>query len=577
MNLLDKNNKFINWFQIKKFNLRWLLIPFISSGFSLIFIIIFYFLADQTLSFDTEASTNFIIFLIGSILLNLSVILLYFGRKNIKSIEIHRVKSIIFKGFSVFFLILSITGFILVNLYLFFFPPPNILGGTGYNEGPWLTWYDNNPDTNICVTWMTAERNTNSNLLYGTNPGNLILDETGTGKFLHKVYLTGLTPNTTYYYKIPDLDTTIFNFTTVSDVQEAFKFAIVGDMQPTCQTMIDNGAMVANGIAAVDYDFIVQLGDIADSGADPDDWHKVLQNIRTLGSNKAFQAIIGNHDFDLIVGSSNWAELFSYNYANPALGRFYSFDYHNAHFIMIDNFEHYYKMSYIQLDWIKQDIINAINRGQDWIFCIFHLSMMTTSTAGMHYHLQKALIPIFDQIGVDAVFFGHDHDYQHFNYTYGANGLVYDPAHDWDHHEIHYFCSGGGGANLEVDYGVLNPDRMEKVETVQWYDLNQNQYREIDYRRTAWDPNKYLTHTGFSENYSWNEDGHAGKYYYYHPENETYNEFAEEIGFEYGEQCYHYIEIEINDKNCTISVKYPNGVLLRGPGDAYPQRWTFLK
>jgi len=575
--LLDKNKRFSELFQIRSFNLKWFAILLISTAFSLIMLVIYYFLADQSITTESDAGMNFIIYAVASPLLNLSAFFIYFGRKNIRAIEIHKLKSVIYKVTSTFFLALSITAFIFFWLWYVVFPPASILGGTGYAEGPWLTWYDNNPDTNICVTWMTAEGNTNSKLYYGTSQGNLNIEMVGLGDILHKVYLTGLTPKTTYFYKIPDVSNTIYNFTTASDVQEAFKCVVVGDMQPNDQTMIENGAIVANGIVNGSYDFIVQLGDVADSGGDPDDWHKVLGNIATMASGRPFQASIGNHDWAGVVGSSNWKELFTYDYVKPNLGRFYSFDYHNAHFVMIDNFERLYKMSQVQLNWIKEDIANAKSRGQDWIFCTFHLSMITTGTSGNYVHLQKALIPIFDEYDVDAVFYAHDHDYQHYNLTYGENNLVYDPSHVPANKEIHYFCSGGGGANLEVSYGILNEDRMKTTDIVEWWDLDQGVYRTIEYQQTQWDSTKFLTHSGFVENYSSRKASHEGKYYYYLAEDATYNEYGETLGFEYGEQAYHFIEISIDDNRCNISVKYPNGVLLKGPGDAYPQHWEFTK
>lgn len=575
--LLDKNERFAELFQIKDFNLKWLFILLISLAFSLIMLVIYYFLADQSITTENDAGMNFILYAVASTLLNLTIFLIYFGRKNIRAIEVHKLKSRIFKVTSTFFLALSITAFVFFWFYYIVFPPASILGGTGYAEGPWLTWYDNNPDTNICVTWLTPESNTNSKLYYGTSQGSLNTEEIGFGDIVHKVFLTGLTPNTTYFYKIPDVSTTIFNFTTASDVQEAFKCVILGDMQPENDIMIENGALLANGIVNGSYDFILQLGDIANSGGNPDDWHKVLGNIATMASGRPFQASIGNHDWSGVAGSSNWKELFSYNYQKPNLGRFYSFDYHNAHFVMIDNFERIYKMSQPQLNWIKNDITNAKNKGADWIFCFFHLSLITASSSGNYIDLQKTLIPIFDEYGVDAVFYAHDHDYQHYNYTYGANNLLFDPSHTPSNKEIHYFCSGGGGANLEVSYSIFHENDMKQTDTVEWWDTTQSSYRQIEYQQTMWNISNYLTHPGFATNYSSRVPDHLGKYYYYLAENSTYNEYSEAMGFEYGEQAYHFIELSIDDNNCNISVKYPNGVILKGPGDAYPQRWEFTK
>lgn len=582
MPILDKNDLMREKFQKGAYNYKWVAILPISFTPTLILLIIYFLRSDLIgLDLDSAVNLNLLVFLGVTILLYLTGFLLYFGIKNLLSIEIHKKKLSIFGTLSVSLLIITGIGFGFLYNYFIIFPSPNIANGTGYNEGPWLTWHDNKPNESICITWLTAEKS-DTELTYGTDPNNLNLKAAGSGDYIHKVYLQHLQPETTYYYRIPEdfseiHDSDLFSFTTASNVEKAFSFAVVGDMQPDNQLMIEKGKVVAEGIAAQNYDFTVQLGDVAVTGSEIETWHSVLGNVAIMGATRPFQAIIGNHDWSGGIGSSNWNALFPYNYENRDLGRFYSFDYHNAHFVMIDNFEHYYAMSDAQINWIKEDLTEAKANGQDWIFCAFHLSMLTTATSGMFYDLQEELVPIFDQYGVDAVFFAHDHDYQHYEYTYGKDGLVYDPSHDWPHHEVHYFCSGGGGGNLEVGYGILDENRMKTTDSVEWWDENLNSYRTIEYERTAWDSSKYVTHDDFQTDYSYYKEPYQGKYYYHSVEEECYHEFAEQIGFQYGEECYHYIELEIDGDQCTISARYPNGEMLQGPGNAYPQQWVLTK
>lgn len=579
--ILDRNERFKEWFQFGKLNYKWIIILLISSAFTLVLFLIYLIQTDfVNLDLDSSVNLSFLVFFLGSLLLDASGFLFYFGIKNMRSLEIQKIKFSIFGTISILFLLISTIGLILLYNFYIIFPAPTITNGIGHNEGPWLTWHDNKPSESICISWLTAESNT-SVISYGIDPNNLDLAATGTGTLLHKVFLSNLSPGTTYYYRIPEdfsdtHSTKIFSFTTATSTEQRFKFAVVGDMQPDNQGMIDRGEIVAEGIANRNYDFVVQLGDVADSGGELEDWHKVLGNVPRFAAYTTFQAVIGNHDWAGGLGSSNWNELFTYNYENPSIGRYYSFDYHNAHFVMIDNFEHYYKMSQEQLNWIAEDITEARQNGQEWIFCAFHLSMLTASTSGMMWDLQESLMPIFDQLDVDAVFFAHDHDYQHYIYTYGKDGLVFDPSHDWTHNEIHYFCSGGGGANLEVGYGVLE-QKMERTDSRTWWDQNTNSYSTIEYERTGWDSTKYITHSDFATQYSHWEAEDLGKYYYYLPEESTYNEYAEQVGFDYGEQAYHFIELDINGNTCTISVRYPNGVLLSGPGNIHPQQWTLTK
>ncbi len=584
MYTLDKNKKLVNQFLVGKYNFRWIVIFLISLIFTLIILFSYWSLTDfANKNIENIVNLNFIVFLVGSTLFNISAYLTYFGIKNLRAIKIQKIKFRIFSTISTSLLIISVSGLIFISFNFISYPSANITSGTKYDEGPWLTWYNNKPNESICITWLT-EKSGPTEVHYGMskNKSELNLIATGDAGILHKIYLDALRPGTTYHYFI-EKDTSslntepLFSFTTASNQQKSFKFTIVGDMQPTDEGMIKRGEIVANGVNQRDHDFIIQLGDVADSGTDPQDWHRVLSNIMKLGSTVPIQGVIGNHDWDGGAGSSNWAQLFTYNYEDPTVGRFYSFDYQNAHFVMIDNFEHFYRMTDAQLNWIQEDLLNAKKEGQDWIFCFFHLSMLTTSSSGMQYNLIESLVPIFDKYDVDAVFYGHDHDYQHYKYTYGQNGLVFDKSHDWDHNPVHYFCSGGGGADLEVGYGILDESRMAAEDTVMWWDENLNSTREITYERRAWDSSKYLTHLDFDENYAYWKPGYEGKYYYNLPAEESYNDFADVVGLKYGEQCYHYIEVEVNGNHCIISVRYPNGVLLEGPRNNYPQQFILEK
>ncbi|MHA1265032.1 MAG: metallophosphoesterase [Candidatus Helarchaeota archaeon] len=579
---LGRSKKLKEWFQGKKLNLRWLLITLISLAFPLTLLIIYVIPIDfNNFILESTPTFHFLLVSVSTLIFLVAGYLLYFSIESIKMSKLKKIKFSLFAIFTTFILIIFTLGFSFLYTNIITFPPANILSGNGHNDGPWLTWYNNKPNESICISWLTAQSNS-SIVYYGTNPSALNHTAIGTGTYLHKVYLDGLTPNTTYFYYIPENfeqnhASNIFNFTTAASNPGPFKFAIVGDMQPTNQLMMNKCAMVADGLIREQFDFICQMGDMADDGSNPEDWHRLFNSLARIGANTPIQAVIGNHDWDSFIGSSNWGELFSYPYSNPSMGRYYSFDYYNAHFVMIDNFEHIYLMSQTQLNWIREDIQQARANGQDWIFCFFHLSMITSATSSMFWNLQRNLIPLFDELAVDAVFFAHDHYYEHFNYTYGWNGLLYDKTHDWSHNAIQYFCTGGGGANLEVSYGVLDPNRMATTTTVRWWDENLNQYRDVTYERRPWNASRYLTHAGFPENYTHWAPEDLGKYYYHLPTEEAYHDAWQQFGLQYGEQCYHYIQVEVNGKNCTISVRYPNGALLQGPGDAYPQQWTFQK
>jgi hypothetical protein len=84
--------------------------------------------------------------------------------------------------------------------------------------------------------------------------------------------------------------------------------------------------------------------------------------------------------------------------------------------------------------WLEDDL--QAHQGADYRFVIAHHPPFTAVTRrqGDNPHM-TALIPMFEKYHVNAAFFGHDHNYQH----YLKNG-------------IHYLVTGGGGAPLyDVD------------------------------------------------------------------------------------------------------------------------------
>lgn len=592
MVILDKSRKIEKLLQGKRVNYRWFVIPIIALSFWIIGLIIYLSAMDLSnlseFDFSSSANLNFLVYAASSLIGIIAGNLIYFGLKNLNPRAIFQKRKFqVFAAFSLLFTIVTSSGIILLYTKVLIFPTPSILDGNGYNDGPWLTWQED-PTTSITISWLTAEKN-KTVVYYGTEENNL--DQTysvNENVNLHHAQLMGLSPDTQYFYRIPeefvqDHISTLFNFTTAPALTSprSFKFAVFGDVQPTDDAYVLQNKKVADGLINGSFDFILNTGDLATDGTNLNAWHLLMMNYARIGANTPIQGTIGNHDWNGAGGSSNYGALFPYPYENPRAGRFYSFDYLNAHFVMIDNFERFYVMGSEQIQWIQQDIINARNNNPDcWVFCFFHLSIMTTATTGHYYDLQKQLVPIFDKLAVDAVFYGHDHHYEHYNYTYGVTGagLLWDKNHNWNHNEVQYFCTGGGGADLEVNYQVLNPARMVSTRTVRQYNPGTSTYEDNSYQRRAWNSVNYIQYLDFGINYTAGNE-HDGKYYYHDPSIESYDDYSITVGFDYGEQCFEFMQVEINaaGDECTISAHYPNGVLLTGPGGSKPQIWTLRK
>lgn len=442
-----------------------------------------------------------------------------------------------------------------------------------WNDGPYVS-FGEDPQTEMVISWLTSTTS-KTEILFGSSPDNLEkVSSTNPLGHLHHLFLSDLTPNTKYYYKIDknfvaDHESNVFSFTTAPSSNEDFKVILVGDMQPTWVDTLRSGELVARGIEAEQPDFVIQLGDLSSSGDLPLIWHFTMKNFPLYAAKAPFQMAVGNHDY-AGGGDVNTRMLFPYAY-NSSQGLYYSFDYGNAHFINIDNFDAgNYGMSTTQKTWVEQDLIEAKSRGQDWIFISFHHTILTTGTSGQNWDLQSWMVPLADKYDVDGIFFGHDHHYEHWNYIYGLSGLLYNDTDTPSGNETNYWCSGGGGAHLEVDYGVLTHSPI--IDQRVFYNISSAVYEPITVTRNHWNVSRYVD----SDEHKIYADG---KLYYHLPSEESYATDNAMYGYQYGEQTLHYMKLEIinNGNTCTISAHYPNGDLLMGPDGLYPQTWTFTK
>ncbi|HUT79716.1 MAG TPA: metallophosphoesterase [Candidatus Bathyarchaeia archaeon] len=557
-----------------KSNIRRIIVIICSLITSLIAILLFGYLFSFIINRKIYISIMIVFLVLSFTIFSVFLILMITSLK-FKKIGLSHLKKVekIAMVFGILLVIIMPIGGISLYAYA---NGANITVSYYWNDGPWLT-YGEDPKTELSITWLTKFAR-KTIIEFGTQPDNLaILESTNPKSHLHTVMLEGLQANTVYYYSIGIATSTyeadqIFSFKTAPDTNEAFKVIIVGDMQPSPGDTLYAGDLVAKGIVAENPNFVIQLGDLAYNGGVPISWHYTAQNFPQYAASIPFHVAIGNHDYSGN-GATNFRNAFPYPYASDS-GLFYSFDYASAHFIFIDNFDAgSYILSTDQKLWVEQDIIAAQSRGQDWIFINFHNTLFTTGTSSQNFPTQTWLVPLADKYNIDGIFFGHDHHYEHWNYTYGNIGLLYNETDSPTGDSTHYWCTGGGGADLEVDYGLL--DHAIWTDTRIFYNTTSGLYQEIEFYRSPWNASRVVDSPEHQIYAASENDG----LYYHIPSIESYSTDNELYGYMYGEQTRHYMKIEINAGGtiCTISAHYPNGDLISGPNGLYPQFWIFSK
>ncbi len=273
--------------------------------------------------------------------------------------------------------------------------------------------------------------------------------EVGSAGTCHIVTLTGLTPNTKYFYRLKTNGTIVQAtnyFTTmhaVGDTSDMF-FTIVGDFGQSSSGETD----VANLQDADDPPMIITVGDNAYQNGTQSDWdNNVFSQYRNVMRRALFIPTLGNHDLNN-VGNANWASsaeilmfLLPENAAvTPAneIERYFSFDNGDAHFTILDSNS---CCQTEQTNWIAGDLAASTRK---WKFVFFHHTAYSCASGfasfGSNTTVRNAWGPLFEANGVDIAFDGHDHIYERTTKRddYGGDGKG-----------TYYIMDGGGGASLD--------------------------------------------------------------------------------------------------------------------------------
>lgn len=217
-----------------------------------------------------------------------------------------------------------------------------------------------------------------------------------------------------------------------------FTFPVFGDCQPYGQQYSAVMVDIATHIGGLPVPFVVGVGDYIDGSSNQatvrGQWQNFFTAIQPLQANHATPVALapGNHD---IGGIRRNAQIFCEYFE-----RLYrSFDYQGCHFVVLNSeaIDSEARVTGTQLQWLKQDLAAA--EDARFTFVAMHRPLFPVD-GNIGYSLDKypeqrdALHSLFVERGVDAVFHGHEHLYNH-----------------QEKDGIHYFITGGAGAELYAE------------------------------------------------------------------------------------------------------------------------------
>jgi hypothetical protein len=177
-----------------------------------------------------------------------------------------------------------------------------------------------------------------------------------------------------------------------------------------------------------DIKYIFNSRDLVWDGKDPEnkEWNDFFDEIKPfIDSGITYYPVLGNHEHN----SENYFNLFEL----PENERYYHVDLYGIRFLALDSNSDLTEGSE-QRNWLIDKLDNLPNDIK-FVVAIYHHPTFSTGhhgDDGDKTELRNILHPLFVEKGVDIVFNGHDHAYEH---------LVADG--------INYFVTGGGGAILD--------------------------------------------------------------------------------------------------------------------------------
>jgi|Deesub1362A_J573_1020465.scaffolds.fasta_scaffold00045_115 3',5'-cyclic AMP phosphodiesterase CpdA len=179
---------------------------------------------------------------------------------------------------------------------------------------------------------------------------------------------------------------------------------------------------VVSAIVQSDPDVVFHTGDLVEDGLVAEQWDTFNDIVSPLLETAEFYPALGNHERN--------SHLFFDNFVLPNNERWYSVQWDDIHFILLDSNSDISKGSE-QYAWLESELKRISNTGKFIVVILHHPPFSTGPHTEDGIKLRDSIVPLFEKYGVDIVFSGHDHAYE--------RSL---------HNGVYYIVTGGGGAPL---------------------------------------------------------------------------------------------------------------------------------
>ncbi|WP_314588148.1 phosphodiester glycosidase family protein [Paenibacillus terrigena] len=275
-----------------------------------------------------------------------------------------------------------------------------------------FTWHTNpaTADTLVEVVKKSEFTDFNASNVLRFIGSSYLFTTTDTGTVrVHKSVASGLEPGTHYMFRVGDGHgnySTNGSFQTAASAGERTKFIFLADSQATNEAGFKLwGDILKKAMTDhPDTEFVVQGGDLVEDGFKENEWNMWFNAAQGILMQTTIVPVVGNHEVTGTRKTEDYLAHFNHpqNGIDSLKGSNFSFDYKNAHFIVL-NSEYDFEQ---QKEWMRKDLAATDKK---WKIVAFHRGPF-----GSMYdseHIRNTWTPIFDEFQVDLVMNGHDHVY----------------------------------------------------------------------------------------------------------------------------------------------------------------------
>ncbi len=262
----------------------------------------------------------------------------------------------------------------------------------------------------------------------------------------HEVLISGLAPQTRYYYRLLSKDQVIAG----GDLEHYFVTSPSGGDEPVRIWAIGDAGVSGRKPSGTDpgqasvrdaflkkypigsFHFLMMLGDNAyNTGSDDEYQRGVFVPYKNVLRSVVTWPTQGNHDYS----AHAYYPVFSLPTSGESGGlpsgteHYYSFDHGNVHFIVLNSEVKDNSFRASMVSWLRQDL--AANT-KDWTVAFWHHppyskgqhdSDNEANSGGRLVWMRTNVVPILESAGVDLVLSGHSHSYERSKFLSGHYGF----------------------------------------------------------------------------------------------------------------------------------------------------------